>query len=123
MIPGLEGFSEYGLAALFMYLGGKEFFSILSRRARNGHEDDRGKWRDLQMQITDIQAKTGTLFDMHNVKDSEGRPIWYFHPSMERAIEKLAESIDRQTLMLSKLIGETKDTRRDVESLREKVES
>ena len=50
-----------------------------------------------------IVQKVTDLWNWHNVRDASGVPVWYFRSSLEDATDKLAESIDNQTLALQKI--------------------
>jgi len=50
-----------------------------------------------------IIQKVTDLWNWHNVRDASGVPVWYFRSSLEDATDKLAESIDNQTLALQKI--------------------
>ena len=52
---------------------------------------------------TVIVQKITDLWSWHNVRDASGVPVWYFLGSLDDAMDKLAESIDNQTLALQKI--------------------
>jgi hypothetical protein len=42
------------------------------------------------------------MYDLHNVKDADGVPIWYVRHSLEEAVKNLAISMDKLTESLRK---------------------
>lgn len=44
------------------------------------------------------------LYDLHNVKDADGVPVWYNRQSLVVAIESLAESAKQQTRLIEQLV-------------------
>ena len=54
------------------------------------------------------------LWDWHNKTDEEGVKVWYVSRSLEKAIERLAESTETQTKVLTELVHGFKDLRRDI---------
>ena len=52
---------------------------------------------------TVINQKITDLWNWHNVRGTDGVPVWYFRSSLSDATDKLAESIDNQTLALQKI--------------------
>lgn len=56
----------------------------------------------------DTCTRVKSLHDMHNVKDDEGRPIWYFHKSTDTAIAKLSNNVEKLTDVFQQFIIESK---------------
>jgi len=56
----------------------------------------------------EIKSKIDTLYDMHNVKNEEGIPVWYVQNSTLKdltvVINKLSENITGQNLLITKQI-------------------
>ena len=73
--------------------------------------------KSVQEQIATIVKQVDELHEWHSVKDEDGVPVWYIRKSLERVIEQLGHAITRQTDVLSKMIEELRDVRRDVKSL------
>jgi len=74
----------------------KEVFAFIKARGGKPGEDHK-----LLVEIKDL---TKDLFDMHNVKDRDGVPVWYVKQSLEKMMEKLSVAIENQTVVLSKLV-------------------
>ena len=55
------------------------------------------------------------LWEWHSKTDDEGVKVWYVRRSLEKAIERLAENTDTQTTVLTELVHEIRDMRRDIE--------
>ena len=96
--------------------------------------EDKGKWKDIIEQLVNelkirneradkIYDMVRWLHDSHNKFDEGGVPLWYRPKGFEKAMEKLAENIDKQTIFLDRMINEIKDTRRDISSLKTEMES
>ena len=58
------------------------------------------------------------LWNWHNKEDAEGVKVWYVRRSLERAIEKLAEVIDKQSEVLGEIHREQVETRRTLRELK-----
>lgn len=54
------------------------------------------------------------LYDMHNVRDADGVPLWYVRRSLEEVIGKLADNIDKQSQLMEKLVGKVNRLDEDV---------
>ena len=52
---------------------------------------------------TDMLQKITDLWNWHNVRGTDNVPVWYFRSSLDDAMDKLAESIDNQTVALQKV--------------------
>lgn len=72
----------------------------------------------LAVDLKKMELQGQTMFDLHNVKDREGVPIWYVRSSLEDAIKKLVVSIDNQTNLVSSLVREVHDHLNRTDELR-----
>jgi len=63
----------------------------------------------LAVDLKKIEQQSQVMFDLHNIKDREGVPIWYVRSSLEEAIKKLVVSIDNQTNLVSSLVHEVRE--------------
>ena len=63
----------------------------------------------LAVDLKKMEEREKIMFDLHNVKDREGVPIWYVRSSLEEAIKKLVASIDNQTMLVSALVHEVRN--------------
>ena len=100
-------FHSGGISMILLYFLWKEFQNFI-RKKNNG--DNRGKWNE-------ITEKIDWLYDAHHKFDANGIPLWYSKASLEHAIEKLADNIDKQTTLLSNMIYEMRSSRKDIERL------
>ena len=60
------------------------------------------------MMIRQIAKQVSDLHDWHDQKDSDGVYVWYVRQSLEKAIVKLADNIEQQTMLLRQFIYERK---------------
>ena len=63
----------------------------------------------------DDRRRLQDLHDWHDKEDSEGVKVWYVRRSLEDAITKLSENIERQTEILTELHREQKDIRSEMQ--------
>ena len=94
----MDHLAEVGVGAIVALLIIKEVLGFLKTR-RSGD----GRCPECFRLVQDLHK-------MHSVKDQDGVPVWYVRRSMETAIDKLAENIQTQTLILQKLTDKL-DTR------------
>lgn len=52
------------------------------------------KYSNIDEVLENIEKKTEELWNLHNVKDHDGVPVWYVRKSLEESINNLADSID-----------------------------
>lgn len=125
---------------IIILLGVERLISLIvawrKNKKRNGEGDDRTKWKDivegLKVEIgnlgstlesihTDLKlVKDDTQWTrcIHDKYDDEGRPIWYSNTrTLEKTIGKLTESIDKQSVVLTGMWNEIKDSRRDIDKV------
>jgi hypothetical protein len=62
----------------------------------------------LSVDFKKMEERQKTMYDLHNVKDREGVPIWYVRSSLEEAIKKLVTAIENQTMLVSALVHEVR---------------
>jgi len=48
------------------------------------------------------------LYDQHQVKDSDGVPVWYVRRSLEDAVKSLSTNVNKQSDLLRELVTEVK---------------
>ena len=58
----------------------------------------------------EMLEKIRTLFDLHNVKDPDGVPVWDVRHSLSDAIEKLADAATKQTEVMTEIRREVQVT-------------
>lgn len=51
------------------------------------------------------------MFDMMNVKDEDGVPVWYVRKSLEKTLSKVESGIQQQNVLLKELINEIRKKR------------
>jgi len=71
--------------------------------ARTGNDREANRWKDLFALVRQIHHWDRDLHDWHSATDAEGVKIWYVRRSLEEAIVKLAENIDKQTEILRQM--------------------
>lgn len=59
-----------------------------------------------KQRIEEIHTQVRELHEMHNHKDSDGVYVWYVKRSLEDAMDKLAEAVNKQTLLLERLFDQ-----------------
>lgn len=57
---------------------------------------------------------TKDLHDWHAKEDDDGVKVWYVRKSLENAVTKLADNIEAQTQLLSRLVDSMERLDRDV---------
>lgn len=94
---GSFGLGDLGVAAIVVLLVLREVFSFLKSR-KNGDDGD-AVWRASLGRTTEKMAgEIHQLYVWHDVKDSDGLPVWYVKSSLEAAIAALADNIAAQTV-------------------------
>ena len=83
-----------GAGGAFVYLVLREVFAFLKHRQPNG----------LDKKVENIVELTEDLHKWHDKEDADGVKVWYVRASLERSIEELNETIERQTRVLEKLL-------------------
>lgn len=71
----------------------------LQQQLKQTEEKIDNKLNDMAVQIRD-------LHDWHSKTDQDGVPVWYVRRSLEEAIDKLAENIQKQTDAFTRLVWE-----------------
>ena len=118
-----------GIGGLLVIIIVKE---LLDRLAKKKSEDgvssssDKIKQIDRTLQKMDERVqRTEHLVDdlhkWHDVADADGVRIWYNRRSLEEAIKSLAENVGVQTQILTSLVNEIKDSRRDISGLEKEM--
>ena len=94
----MDGLSTTDAGILFIgiILILREVFAFVMKRRNGGFHPE-----ILCAECVQLMRKSGKqvedLHDWHNVRDNEGKPIWYARKSLEVAIEKLSENVNQQT--------------------------
>ena len=95
--------------------------------------EDKGKWLETMKSVLiefkkrneradKIYDKVAWLYEIHHKFDDDGVPIWYVRKSVDKAIEKLADNIETQTKIMSRIWEDMKDVKRDMERVEATVE-
>ena len=79
------------------------------RNRKNGYSKD--DLASMKRAIYDTQKKVQDLHVWHSKTDDEGTPLWYHRRSTDRAIERIAESIEIQTRLFQSMSHEIKEIR------------
>ena len=61
-----------------------------------------------------MQQQINELWQLHNVKDGDGVPVWYVRKSLETNLRVLSENIAAQTEVLREMMLEMKQLREKV---------
>ena len=101
-----------------------------SRRPAQLSEEEKERKRKLSAAVDKILAvdlealerQSAAMFDLHNVKDREGVPIWYVRSSLEEAIKRLVTSIDSLVHEVRDHMSRTSDYVRGTETRRFSME-
>ena len=112
----MDGLSvtDIGVAGLFIIVVLRQIFDFLGKR--NG--------RDLrECDFKTIAHQVEELHKWHDKDDNEGVKIWYVRKSLEDAITKLAMNIETMTEIFRGMQAEVLATRRDLKSLKGRVEN
>ena len=72
-----------------------------------------GRQREVAFKADDRRLLED-LHDWHDKEDAEGVKVWYVRRSLEDAIAKLSDNIEKQTLILSKIHREQEEIRSQV---------
>ena len=96
--------TQLGVGAIFVLLVLDRVFGFLKTR-RNGSSAIAEKRMDTLCHQVD------QLYDWHNVKDSDGIPLWYVRRSLEDSLKSLAKNIDTQTQVLREMLQESRAAR------------
>ena len=100
---------QLGVGGLVALLIIREVLNFLKQR-----RDDKGGV-DLQH----LAQQVSELYQWHSVVDSEGVKVWYIRRCLEEVIRELSANIRAQTKVLQELVLEQRDTRRDLERLKD----
>lgn len=66
-----------------------------------------------------LAQQVNELYQWHSVTDDDGVKRWYVRRSLEEAIRELSANIRAQTEVLQELVLEQRDTRRDLDRLKD----
>jgi hypothetical protein len=86
---------ELGIGGLFAILVIKIVFDFLLRKKN---------CRVTADACIECREMVARLYEMHNRKDNDGVYVWYVRRSLEEAIVKLGENIDKQTVVFERLV-------------------
>jgi len=90
----ISSLANLGIGGIFALLVIRLVLDWLKSRKNGGNDVDFKKVAD------DVRW----LREIHDVRDSDGTPIWYVRRSLEEAIGKLAENIKAQTELFKELV-------------------
>lgn len=51
----------------------------------------------LYKRVDKMAEQVDILYNLHDVKDSDGVPVWYVRHSLEKSIEKLATAVEQMS--------------------------
>lgn len=100
-----EILNQYGMvvAIIFMVVWMLSKIIPMIQKKRNGKANSFYCSDKMEKCITETYIKMLELYKMHDQKDSDGSYVWYVKKSLQDAIEKLADNIDRQTNVFREL--------------------
>ncbi|MEE8143673.1 MAG: hypothetical protein V3T77_11275 [Planctomycetota bacterium] len=77
----------------------------------------------LYKMLMGIRKQVEDLHVWHNKEDSDGVKVWYIRSSLEAAVVRLAEAVEKLAPVLDKIHQEVKESRRDVSELKKVFET
>lgn len=89
--------TDAGIIVIGVILILREVFGFIAKR-KNGARHR--VCDDCVEGIKAIAKQTDDLYRWHDVRDNEGVPIWYVRKSLEKAINKLADNVEKQTVAI-----------------------
>ncbi len=100
---------QLGVGGLLAFLIIKEVLGFLNKfldKRKNGRSSEAlvKLVCNPTPEILNMVKQVDELLRLHDVKDVDGVPIWYVRHSLEKAIAKLSEHVEKQTHMLEKLV-------------------
>ena len=101
--------TQLGLGGLLAFFIIREVLTFLRNRQNNRSGVD----------LPHLVQQVNELHQWHSVVDGEGVKVWYVRRSLEEAIRDLSANIRAQTEVLQRLVLEQRDTRRDLERLKD----
>ncbi len=130
--------SQLGVGAIFAILILREVFTFLKSKkdvppqivqlspeienSITSMSSKVGRLHDLRHDIQRSLRQTSDLYELHNVKDQDGAPIWYSKPSLEKVIEKLADNIQTWNTVMVKVADKLEQSDRDHENIGKKLD-
>lgn len=81
-----------------------EFVSKAKAKRCNNNDKYANILQRIQAECIQVNELATKLYDMHNKTDEGGVYVWYVRRSLEDAIIKLSDNIDRQTIILGTLV-------------------
>lgn len=106
-----ELLTQVGVGGIFTVLVLREVFNFLSSK-KNGRTSD-----DIKQMIRQVD----TLYRWHDKEDEEGVKIWYVRLSLEKALMKLAESIELQTKIFKELSLDVAESKEGIKQIRKEM--
>lgn len=68
-----------------------------------------------------LSRQTQDLHTWHDKEDEDGVKVWYVRHSLELAIINLSKNIEKQTLILTRMLSQSVLTERTLEDLQDKI--
>ncbi len=82
----------------------QQVFTFLKQRKNNG--GNLGCLALVKETVLHTNTLTNKMFDMMDVKDPDGIPVWYVRRSLEKTLAKLEVGIQQQNTLIRELINE-----------------
>ena len=92
---------QLGVAAVLTLLILKEVFNFLKLIILK--KSDHTFPKEFMSKFNKVVDETHEMYRLHNVKDADGRPVWYVKQSLETAITNLSENISAQSIILARI--------------------
>jgi hypothetical protein len=89
--------TQLGVGAVVIILVLKEVFTFIKKSRIDSEDDSRRTIIEIKNMIQDLHK-------MHDVRDDDGRPVWYFKNSLTEAITDLSRNIYSQSVVLEKMM-------------------
>lgn len=71
--------------------------------------------------LSKMKKQVDDLYVWHAKEDDDGVKVWYVRHSLEAAIIRLSDNIEKQTSLLTKMLNKMDMTERTIESLEEEI--
>lgn len=134
MLEFVNGHPQYGIAIVVVFLTIillREIFNLKEKKNIERINDFRSALKDIEkkhydhfdkieIKICKIKNQLDDLYKMHDKKDEEGVYVWYVRRSLEKAIEKLADNVSKQTVIFQGMFVKIEEMSSSINMLKDK---
>ena len=122
--------AQIGLDSLLIQLGVGGIFAVLVIRMvldflnrKNGGNTKGFDKRIVRLEnnIDDIKDVVGKIHDMHNVKDSDGFPVWYVPRSWQQTQKEIMELNLKIVAILKDMMKTAERTEKEVSQVKDSI--